>query len=130
LIDYANRNDYHLRGRLIFESMIMILRNVLLTSFLLLPLLSIAADQEFNLVIKDHKFIPAEVKVPAGKKVKLIVDNQDATIEEFDSHDLNREKVIPPKSKGAIYIGPLTPGKYTFMGEFNAASAQGVVIAE
>ena len=108
----------------------MALRNWLLASYLLLPVLSNAADLEFNLVIKDHKFIPEEVKVPAGKKVKLIVDNQDASIEEFDSHDLNREKVIPPKSKGTIFIGPLTPGKYTFIGEFNAASAHGTVIAE
>ncbi|MGZ3158301.1 MAG: cupredoxin domain-containing protein [Burkholderiaceae bacterium] len=108
----------------------MAVRNLLFVSFLLAPLISNAADQEFTLVIKDHKFSPAEVKVPADKKIKLIVDNQDATIEEFDSHDLNREKVIPPKSKGIIYIGPLKPGKYKFEGEFNASTAQGVVIAE
>lgn len=108
----------------------MVLRNWLFASFLLFPVLSNAADLEFSLVIKDHKFTPAEIKVPSGKKVKLVIDNQDASIEEFDSHDLNREKVIPPKSKGTVYIGPLTPGKYTFVGEFNAASAHGVVIAE
>lgn len=108
----------------------MMRRHVILSALLLLPLISSAADMEINLVIKDHKFTPEEVKVPAGKKVKLLVDNQDATIEEFDSHDLNREKVIPPKTKGVVYIGPLSPGKYTFMGEFNAATAHGVVIAE
>jgi hypothetical protein len=108
----------------------MTLRNFSFALLLAFPAFGHAADLEFNLVIKNHQFTPEEVKVPAGKKVKLIVDNQDATIEEFDSHDLNREKVIPPKSKGTIYIGPLTPGKYTFIGEFNAKTAHGVVIAE
>ena len=91
---------------------------------------AVAADPEFTLVIKDHVFSPAEVRVPAGKKVKLIVDNQDATAEEFESHVLNREKVIPPRSKATLFIGPLAPGKYPFIGEFHEATAKGVVIAE
>ncbi len=89
-----------------------------------------AADPEMTIVIKDHKFSPAEIKVPAGRKIKLIVDNQDATPEEFDSHSLNREKVIPPHSKATIFIGPLAPGNYPFVGEFHEATARGVVIAE
>ena len=89
-----------------------------------------AADPEFTLVIKEHRFEPAEVKVPAGKKVKLIVDNRDGTAEEFDSHALNREKVIPPRSKATIFIGPLKAGTYPFIGEFHEATAKGVVIAE
>lgn len=89
-----------------------------------------AQDPEVTLVIKNHRFEPAEVKVPAGKKIKLIVDNQDSTAEEFESKALNREKVIAPKSKGTLTIGPLKPGKYPFVGEFNEATAKGVVIAE
>lgn len=97
---------------------------------LLVPVVTFAADPEFNLVIKDHKFSSSEVRVPAGKKVKLIVENQDATPEEFDSHALNREKVILGKSKATIFIGPLNPGKYPFSGEFHEATAHGTVIAE
>jgi plastocyanin len=95
-----------------------------------LPVLAFAATPEINIVIKDHRFTPAEVKVPAGQKVKLIVDNQDATAEEFESHELNREKVIAPKSKGTIFIGPLKAGRYPFVGEFNESTAKGVVVAE
>ena len=91
---------------------------------------SLAADLSFELVIKDHRFTPAELKVPAGKKIKLTIDNQDATPEEFDSHDLNREKVIMAKSKGSVFIGPLNPGRYNYIGEFNETTAKGVVIAE
>ena len=95
----------------------------------LLPLLSVAGD-DIAITIKDHKFTPAEVRVPAGQKVKLVIENQDATPEEFESAELNREKVIAPKSKATVWIGPLKPGKYPFMGEFNQATAKGVVIAE
>jgi hypothetical protein len=91
---------------------------------------ALAADPEFTLVIKDHLFSPTEVKVPANTKVKLIVDNQDATAEEFESKELKREKVIPPKSKGTVMIGPLKAGRYQFFGEFHEKTARGVVIAE
>jgi plastocyanin len=89
-----------------------------------------AADPEVTLVIKNHRFEPAEVKVPAGQKIKLVVDNQDATPEEFESHSLNREKVIPGGQKATIFIGPLKPGRYGFFGEYNEKTAQGTVVAE
>jgi len=95
----------------------------------LLPLLPATAS-EISITIKDHTFSPAEVRIPAGQKVKLVIENQDATAEEFESAELNREKVIAPKSKATVWIGPLKPGKYPFMGEFNQATAKGVVIVE
>jgi hypothetical protein len=96
----------------------------------LVCLSSWAADNEFALVIREHRFEPAEVRVPANQKVKLIVHNQDATPEEFESHELNREKVIAPGAKATIFIGPLKPGRYPFVGEFNEKTARGVIIAE
>jgi plastocyanin len=89
-----------------------------------------AFAQEFNLVIRDHKFEPAEIRVPAGKRVSIYVSNEDPTPEEFDSTALKVEKVIPGKSKGLVRIGPLEPGRYEFIGEFHADTAKGVVIAE
>lgn len=89
-----------------------------------------AAENEVTLVIKDHRFEPSEVKVPSGQKIKLVVHNQDAAAEEFESHKLNREKVIPGGAKATIYIGPLAPGRYPFYGEFNEKTAQGAVVAE
>ena len=89
-----------------------------------------AADPEFTLTLRDHRFDPSELRVPANKKVKIVIDNQDATAEEFDSHALNREKVIPPKSKAPLFIGPLKPGRYAFVGEFNEKTAKGVIVAE
>lgn len=94
------------------------------------PLAYAADTPELALAIKDHKFEPAELKVPAGQRVKLVVHNQDSTPEEFESHSMNREKVIPGGAKASIYIGPLKPGRYTFFGEFHEKTAQGAVVAE
>lgn len=91
---------------------------------------SSAAEQEVRIAIKDHKFEPSEIKVPAQQRFKLHVHNQDPTPEEFESHTLKREKVIAGGSKAVISIGPLKPGRYPFFGEFNPSSATGVLIAE
>ena len=97
---------------------------------LLLPTLTLAADAEFKLTIQEHRFQPAELTVPAGVKIRLAVENSDSTPEEFESHELNREKVIPGKSSATIFIGPLAPGRYPFFGEFNEKTARGVIIAQ
>ena len=90
----------------------------------------VAFAQEYNLIIRNNKFEPEEIRVPAGKRVSIYVSNEDATPEEFDSPALKVEKVIPGKSKGVVRIGPLTPGRYEFFGDFHADTAKGVVIAE
>jgi plastocyanin len=102
----------------------------LVLALLLCPAIAMAADLEVALSIKDHQFSPAELKVPAGKKIKLVVSNLDATPEEFESHQLNREKVIAGHARANIYVGPLTPGRYAFFGEFHENTARGVIVAE
>ncbi|NEX59560.1 cupredoxin domain-containing protein [Noviherbaspirillum galbum] len=89
-----------------------------------------AADAEARITIQEHKFVPAELKVPAGQRVKLLVLNKDDTPEEFESSTLAVEKVIPGGARATIFIGPLKPGRYPFMGEFHQSTAQGAVVAE
>ena len=89
-----------------------------------------AAETEVLLVLKNHRFEPSEIRVAADQRIKLIVHNQDKTPEEFESHALNREKIVPPGAKVAIFVGPLKPGRYAFYGEYNEATAKGVLIAE
>ena len=101
-------------------------RSLLIT--LLLPLSAHSAD--YMLTIKDHQFQPAELTVPSGTKIKVQIENQDATPEEFDSYSLNREKVISGHSTATIFIGPLTPGRYPFTGEFHPTTAQGIIVAQ
>jgi len=99
----------------------------LLALVLLIPGLAPGADEDILLVIRNHRFEPAELHVPAGKKIKLIVDNQDSTAEEFESYALNREKVVPAHSRVPIFVGPLALGRYPFFGEFHQQTAQGVI---
>ena len=88
-----------------------------------------AAPLEFTLVIKDHKFTPTEVVVPAGQKIRLVVENQDPTPEEFESYTLNREKIVAGNGRIVLFVGPLEPGKYEYFGEFNMATARGWLVA-
>ena len=109
------------------------LRLLLVSSLFAVASLAVAADAptaEFTLTIKDHKFEPAELVIPAGQKVKIKVVNADPTPEEFESHELNREKVIPGGATATIFVGPLKPGAYPFFGEFNPKTAQGKLIAK
>lgn len=83
-----------------------------------------------ELTIQDHLFFPSEFEIPADTKIKLVIINKDASSEEFESYELNREKVIPGNSSGVIFIGPLTPGTYPFFGEFFPKTAQGKIIVK
>ena len=90
---------------------------------------ALAAELPMTLVIESHHFVPAELVVPAGQKIRLTVVNRDATVEEFESYTLNREKVVAGKSSIVVWIGPLSPGRYAFFGDYNQKTAQGVIVA-
>src|SRR6186997_3499064 len=89
-----------------------------------------ARADDYVLTIKDHRFTPTEINIPANKRVQITVVNDDATPEEFESKEMKVEKVIPGKSKGVVRVGPLKPGRYPFFGEFHDATAKGTLIAE
>ena len=91
---------------------------------------AMAEVQIIEINIKDHKFDPDEIEIPAGTKVKLVVNNLDPTPEEFESFELNREKIIVGGGKAIIFIGPLDPGRYHFFGEFNMDSANGYIVVK
>ncbi|MBK5197508.1 MAG: cupredoxin domain-containing protein [Methyloceanibacter sp.] len=97
---------------------------------LALPPAVARAETAIDVTIKDHRFTPAEIHVPAGKAAVLNIKNEDATAEEFDSSALKVEKVIAGGKQGTVRLRPLDPGRYPFMGEYHEDTAQGVVIAE
>src|SRR6202011_4202953 len=84
----------------------------------------------YSLVIKNHRFQPAEIEIPADQKITLIVKNDDPTPEEFESTELRREKVVPGGGQITVYVGPLKPGRYEFVGDFNPKTARGHIIAK
>lgn len=108
------------------------MRLLLISGFLALllsaPLFSATPVMEIE--IKDHLFLPSEIVIPANTKIKLLISNLDPTPEEFESYELNREKVISGNSKTVIFIGPLPPGEYPFFGEFYPKTAQGKIVVK
>ncbi|HWA30047.1 MAG TPA: cupredoxin domain-containing protein [Rhizomicrobium sp.] len=88
------------------------------------------ADAPINVVLQNHRFTPNVIHVKANQPFAIHLTNKDATADEFDSSSLKVEKVVSGNSDGIVRIRPLSPGKYPFMGEYHAATAQGVVIAE
>ncbi len=91
-----------------------------------------AADSEveYDIHIKNHLFIPDTIEVPEGKKVILKVHNDDDTIEEFESIELKREKIVLGHSQIKIILAPLQSGEYKFFGEFHQETAQGKIIVK
>ena len=82
-----------------------------------------------SITIRDRQFVPAEITVPAGAKVELQIRNEQTTAAEFESHQMRREKVIPPGGTVSLYIGPLNPGRYEFFDDFNPKN-RGVVVVK
>jgi hypothetical protein len=103
-----------------------------LVALSLVCLSGFAAPDEFTLTIKNHRFEPKEIKLPANQKIKLKVINADATPAEFESKPLGREKLIAGNSSVIINLGPLKPGRYPFVEEYHEteAGAQGTIVVE
>jgi len=91
---------------------------------------SASAAEEYTLTIKDHKFTPETLEIPANQKVKLVIVNQDTSAEEFESYDLHREKIVQGNSKITVFVGPLKPGTYKYFGEFHMDTAKGTIVAK
>lgn len=89
-----------------------------------------ADDTVFKLEFRDHRFVPDHLDVPAHAKFKILVKNSDDTADEFESTDLNREKLVAPGQTITVFLGPLDPGTYHFFGDFHQATAQGVLVVK
>jgi plastocyanin len=87
-----------------------------------------ADDPSFAIALKNNQFVPSEVQIPAGVKVKLVVRNENATSSEFESHQLHREKVVTPGQEITVFVGPLDPGSYEFFDDFHPQTRGHLVV--
>ena len=87
-------------------------------------------DDSYAVTINGGRFEPAEILVPAGRKLTLVVKNLDATASEFESTDLGREKVVTPNSTVTVFIGPLRAGRYEFFDDFKPDTPHGYIVAQ
>jgi len=87
-----------------------------------------ADDLSFAITLKNNQFVPSEVQIPAGVKVKLIVRNENPTTSEFESIEFHREKVVTPGQEITVFVGPLDPGKYEFYDDFHQQTRGHLVV--
>ena len=87
-----------------------------------------AADPSYSLSLKDHRFTPAEITVPANTRVRFLVRNLDPTPAEFESDDFKAEKVVPAGSDVTVMIPALKPGTYEFHDEYNEDASKSRLI--
>jgi hypothetical protein len=88
-----------------------------------------ARADDYVLTLKDHKFVPQQLVIPAGQKVRITVKNMDKTSSEFESYDLNREKVVKGGEEITVLLGPLDPGVYGIFDDFHK-DTKGVIKAQ
>ena len=88
------------------------------------------ADDGPKLTIRNHRFEPSRIEVPAGVKFKLMVTNADDSAEEFESSELHREKIVPPGKEIPVLLGPLDKGEYKVFGDYHPDTARGVLVAK
>jgi len=89
---------------------------------------ALADDPSFVIELKNNQFVPSEVQIPAGVKVKLVVHNGNPIPSEFESTQLHREKVVPPGQEISIFVGPLDPGSYEFFDDFHPETRGHLVV--
>ena len=71
----------------------------------------------FKLVARDGKFEPSVLEVPAGKRVRVEVTNEN-------------KKAIAPGASATFTLNPLKPGEYKFFDEFQQSTGQGRIVAK
>jgi plastocyanin len=87
-----------------------------------------ADDAGIVITIKDGKFVPSEVSVPSGTKLKLTVRNQDKSMSEFESSEFHREKTVAPNQEISLFVGPLAAGSYEFFDDFHPQNRGHLVV--
>lgn len=88
-----------------------------------------ADDHAVTIAVRDAGFDPPEVRAPSGSRVRLEVANETGSPVEFESFQLNRERVIKPGQRASLYLSDLAPGRYEFLDDFHR-ERRGVLLVE
>lgn len=95
------------------------------------PLGAAAEDlPSFQLIAKNGHFFPETIEAPAGKKFRLVIKNEGATPEEFESIELRKESVLAPGVSRTVVFAPMKPGVYKFFGDFHPDTAKGQIVVK
>ena len=92
----------------------------------------VRADDEAMPVLRYHdgRFEPDELVVKAKTPFRLRVVNAAREAIEFESFELNRERVVLPGAEIVVYLPALDPGSYKFFDDFHHGAGEGTIIAK
>ncbi len=93
----------------------------------------VAGAQElptFEISMKDGRFSPERLEVPAGKRVKLVLKNEGRTPAEFENLSMRVEKVLAPGVTSFVVLHNLRPGEYRFIDEFHPQGGSVTLVAQ
>src|SRR5664279_5099645 len=82
---------------------------------------AVLADElpTFKLQMKDGRFIPETIEVPANTRFRLEVKNEGPGATEFESLELKKELVLAPGVTRSLVFFPMQPGTYKFFDDFH-----------
>ncbi|AOE61129.1 cupredoxin domain-containing protein [Pseudomonas corrugata] len=89
-----------------------------------------ANDTAIELSVREHKFTPAPLTIPADTKVKITLHNLDSTTAEFISDDFKGGKLVAGGKTASFFIGPLKSGTYEFHDEYHEAASKTQLIVK
>ena len=94
-----------------------------------MPSTSRAADDYSRLSFQNGRVEPANLTLPANTPVKLQVTNAGDAVIEFESFELNRERVVQPGQTITVNLPPLSPGSYAFVDDFSDGAVKGQIVS-
>ena len=104
---------------------------------LLIPILATlsfaSAAQEmptYRLHIKEGRFTPETLEIPANTRFRLEVKNDGPGASEFESLELKKELVLAPGVARTLVFFPMKPGTYKFFDDFHPETGQGRFIVK
>ncbi len=82
----------------------------------------------YAIALQNNQFVPNQLTIPAGVKVKLVVKNANPVPSEFESTQLHREQVVTAGQQITVYVGPLDPGIYEFFDDFHPTTRGHLIV--
>ncbi len=83
----------------------------------------------FEVTVRDGRFHPDRLEVPAGVRVRLVLKNEGPGPLEFENDEMHIEKVLSAGATSFVVLPKLQPGEYGFVDEFNPITGELTVIA-
>lgn len=102
----------------------------LMTFALAVPAAGAQQLPSFTITVKDGRFSPDRLEVPADTRVKLVLKNEGPGPLEFENPEMHVEKVISAGVTSFVVLPRLQPGQYDFIDEFNPFTGELKVIAK